>query len=171
MVRKLLATPNDYATTVLRVALGGVMFAHGAQKVLGWFGGYGFSGTYAAFTGPMGIPAPLALLAFAAEFLGGLGLIIGLLGRVAGLGVLSVMAVAAWMVHLPFGFFMDWNGTQGGQGFEFHILAAAMAVAVMIRGSGALSLDRVLGTWTARAGDPSEERQHAEAWSPARQRS
>ncbi|HVL66294.1 MAG TPA: DoxX family protein [Vicinamibacterales bacterium] len=143
MFKKVVDTSEGYGVLIVRLALGVVMFAHGAQKVLGWFGGYGFSGTYEAFTGQMGIPAPLTLLAFAAEFLGGLGLIVGLLGRVAAFGILSVMTVAATM-HLQHGFFIDWNGTQGGQGFEFHILAAAMAIAVMIKGSGSLSVDRAL---------------------------
>ena len=143
MIQKLIGTTDDFSTTVTRVVLGAVMFPHGAQKVLGWFGGYGFGPTLDAFVNQIGIPVPLALLAFAAEFLGGLGLIFGLFGRVAALGVLSVMAVAATM-HLQNGFFMNWSGTQGGEGYEFHLLAGAMAVAVIIKGSGALSLDRLL---------------------------
>lgn len=143
MINKLIGTTDDFGATVTRVALGAVMFPHGAQKVLGWFGGYGFGPTLDAFVNQMGIPVPLALLAFAAEFLGGLGLIVGLLGRVAAFGVFSVMAVAASM-HLQNGFFMNWSGTQGGEGYEFHLLAMAMAVAVIIRGSGALSVDRLL---------------------------
>lgn len=143
MFRKLIGTTDDFGVMVVRVALGAVMFPHGAQKVLGWFGGYGFGPTLDAFVTQMGIPVPLALLAFAAEFLGGLGLIVGLLGRVAAFGVLSVMVVAA-TTHLQNGFFMNWAGNQGGEGYEFHILAMAMAAAVIVRGSGALSLDRLL---------------------------
>lgn len=143
MVKKLIGTTDDFGVMVVRVVLGAVMFPHGAQKVLGWFGGYGFGPTLDAFVNQMGIPVPLALLAFAAEFLGGLGLIVGLFGRVAAFGVLSVMAVAATM-HLSNGFFMNWAGTQGGEGYEFHLLAMGMALAVIIRGSGALSLDRLL---------------------------
>ena len=143
MFKKLIGTSDDFGVTVVRVALGAVMFPHGAQKVLGWFGGYGFGPTLDAFVTQMGIPVPLALLAFAAEFLGGLGLIVGLLGRVAAFGVLSVMAVAASM-HVQNGFFMDWTGAQGGEGYEFHLLAGAMAIALIIKGSGALSLDRLL---------------------------
>ena len=144
MLKKLMATTDDSAIAVARIVVGLVMFPHGAQKVLGWFGGYGFGPTLDAFTQQMGIPAPLAVLAFAAEFLGGLALIFGLFGRLAAFGVLSVMTVAAVMVHLQHGFFMNWSGGQAGEGFEFHLLAAAIAVAVMIRGSGALSLDRAL---------------------------
>jgi len=141
--KKLVGTSDDYGVMVVRMALGLVMFPHGAQKVLGWFGGHGFNATMAAFTGQMGIPAPLALLAFAAELLGGLGLVVGLLGRMAAFGVFVVMAVAV-QFHMANGFFMNWTGTQQGEGFEYHILAAAMALAVIIKGSGALSIDRML---------------------------
>ena len=79
MIRKLIATDNDMATTILRLILGVIFFAHGAQKTLGWFGGYGFTGTMGFFTGVMHIPAVFAFLAIAAEFFGGLGLIFGLL--------------------------------------------------------------------------------------------
>ena len=143
MLKKLTGTTDDLSLTILRVTLGAVMFPHGAQKVLGWFGGYGFGPTLDAFTTQMGIPAPLALLAFAAEFLGGLGLIVGLFGRVAAFGVLSVMSVAATL-HLRNGFFMNWTGAQGGEGYEYHLLAGALALAVIIKGSGAWSLDRRL---------------------------
>ena len=150
MLRKLLATPNDAALTIARVVLGLVMFAHGAQKMLGWFGGYGFSGTMGFFTQQLGIPAPFAFLAIAAEFFGGLGLIVGLLGRVAAFGIASVMVVAVFMSHLSHGLFMNWSGQQKGEGFEYHLLALALAAIIMIRGSGALSADRALASVPAR---------------------
>jgi putative oxidoreductase len=90
----------------------------------------------------MHIPAALALLAIAAEFLGGLGLIVGFLSRIAALGIIVDMAVAIWVVHKQFGFFMNWMGTQRGEGIEFHLLAIAMGLAIMIKGGGALSVDR-----------------------------
>lgn len=138
------STPNDSALMVARVVLGAVFFAHGAQKMLGWFGGYGFSGTMGFFTQQMGIPAVFAFLAIAAEFFGGLGLIVGLLGRIAAFGILSVMVVAIATVHGQFGFFMNWAGNQKGEGFEYHLLAIALAAAIIIKGSGALSLDWLL---------------------------
>src|SRR6202790_5901246 len=106
MIRKLIATDNDTAPAILRLVLGVIFFAHGAQKMLGWFGGYGFSGTMSFFTGVMHIPAPFAFLAIAAEFFGGLGLIFGLLTRVASLGVFCNMVVAVAMVHGRVGFWM-----------------------------------------------------------------
>jgi putative oxidoreductase len=146
MIRKLMATDNDAAITILRLVLGVVFFAHGAQKVLGWFGGYGFNGTMGFFTGMMHIPAPLAVLAIVAEFVGGLGLILGLLTRVAAFGILCNMAVAVAMIHHRFGFFMNWTGTQKGEGFEYHLLVLAITVFLMIRGAGAASLDRLLAS-------------------------
>ncbi len=144
MIDKLFKTSDDYTLTSLRLVLGVVFFAHGAQKVLGWWGGYGFTGTMGFFTGTMGIPAPLAFLAIMAEFLGGLGLIAGAVSRVAAFGIFSVMAVAVLKVHLPFGLFMNWSGGQKGEGFEYHLLAMAIAAVVAIRGAGALSIDRLL---------------------------
>lgn len=142
--KAVVSTPNDPAIAVARLALGAVFFAHGAQKMLGWFGGYGFSGTMGFFTQQMGIPAAFAFLAIAAEFFGGLGLIVGFFGRIAAFGILSNMVVAIAMVHAQFGFFMNWAGTQKGEGIEYHLLAIALAAAVIIKGSGALSLDRLL---------------------------
>ena len=150
MVRKLMATDNDIATTILRLILGVVFFAHGAQKMLGWFGGYGFTGTMGFFTGAMHIPAPFAFLAIAAEFFGGLGLILGLLTRVAAFGIFCEMIVAVALVHSHVGFFMNWAGTQKGEGYEYHLIALAALAFVMIHGAGAASLDRLL---TSRGND------------------
>lgn len=144
MIRNLFRTNNDLVLTVLRLVLGVVFFAHGAQKVLGWFGGYGYSATFHAFTTAMHIPAPFAFLAIMAEFLGGIGLIVGLLGRVAAFGVGMNMVVAIAMIHHKFGLFMNWAGNQKGEGFEYHLLALAIAVTIIVRGSGAFSLDRVV---------------------------
>src|SRR6266481_9414709 len=139
----LIRTSNDRTLAVLRIVLGIVFFAHGAQKMLGWFGGPGFSGTMQLFS-QMGIPPFLAFLAIAAEFFGGLGLILGFLGRVAALGIIINMLVAVGAVHLPHGFFMNWTGAQQGEGFEYHLLATAIGLAVLIKGSGAISVDRAL---------------------------
>src|SRR6185369_16434965 len=110
MIHKLTATDNDVATTVLRLVLGVIFFAHGAQKMLGWFGGYGFSGTMGFFTGQMHIPALFAFLAIAAEFAGSLGLITGFLSRIAAFGIAANMVVAILTVHAANGFFMNWFG-------------------------------------------------------------
>ena len=143
-MRKLLATPNDPVLTLPRLVLGVVYFAHGSQKALGWFGGYGFTGTMGFFTHMMHIPALFAFLAIMAEFLGGLGLIVGLLGRVAAFGITCNMLVAIFMVHARNGLFMNWTGQQKGEGIEFHLLAIALCIMIMVRGSGAFSIDRAL---------------------------
>jgi putative oxidoreductase len=144
MLRKILATTNDWTLTLLRLVMGVIFFAHGAQKVLGWFGGYGFSGTMGFFTNVMHIPAPFAFLAICAEFLGGIGLIQGALGRIAAFGIACNMVVAILMVHGPNGLFMNWTGQQKGEGFEYHLLAIAIAIVLMVKGSGALSVDGAL---------------------------
>jgi putative oxidoreductase len=146
MFRKLMVTTDDWTLTLLRLVLGVIFFVHGAQKTLGWFGGYGFSGTMGFFTNMMHIPAPFAFLAICAEFLGGLGLIVGLLGRVAAFGISVNMIVAVLMIHSHFGFFMNWTGQQRGEGFEYHLLAVAVAIVIMVKGSGAFSADRALGS-------------------------
>src|SRR6059058_2380519 len=146
MLRKLISTDNSTAITILRLVLGIVFFAHGAQKMFGWFGGYGFTGTMGFFTGAMHIPAVFAFLAIAAEFFGGLGLIFGFLTRIAAFGITVNMLVAIAMVHAQFGFFMNWAGTQKGEGFEFHLLALGITVFLIIRGAGAASVDRLLSS-------------------------
>jgi len=143
MLRKLTGTDNATATTIVRVMLGVVFFAHGAQKMLGWFGGYGFSATMNFFTSQH-IPALFAFLAIAAEFFGGLGLILGLLTRIAAFGIAVNMLVAVITVHSQFGFFANWSGTQKGEGYEFHLLALAMCAFLILKGAGAISVDRIL---------------------------
>jgi len=151
MLRKLIATDDDVASLVLRVFLGIVFFAHGAQLALGWFGGHGFAATMQVFTQSMHIPAVFAFLAIMAQFLGSLGLIVGLLTRVAAFGIGVVMLVATVMVHLPVGFFMNWFGNQKGEGYEYHLLAIAICIALMIKGGGKLSIDRALTVKTPAA--------------------
>jgi putative oxidoreductase len=143
MFQKIVSTRHSFTMTALRLVLGVVFFAHGAQKMLGWYGGFGFSGTMGFFT-HSGIPAPLAFLAISAEFFGGLGLLVGFLSRIAAFGIACNMLVAILMVHRQNGLFMNWMGNQKGEGFEYHLLAIAIALAIMIKGSGALSVDRLL---------------------------
>jgi putative oxidoreductase len=143
MLHWLLQTDSSLTGLILRVTLAVVMFPHGAQKVFGWFGGHGFKGTMKSFTGS-GIPTVFALLAIAAESLGSLALAVGLLTRVAAFGIACVMLVAIVTVHRLNGFFMNWEGNQKGEGFEYHLLALAMAISLIIVGAGAWSLDGAL---------------------------
>jgi putative oxidoreductase len=144
MLVRLLATNGDWVLTIARVVLGVALFVHGSQKLLGWFGGHGLSATVRTFRDQMGIPAPLTYLAIAAEFFGGLGLIIGLLTRVAALGIAITMVVAMLKVHLKFGFLLNWFGDKQGHGIEYHLLAIALAIIIIVHGAGAFSLDRAL---------------------------
>jgi len=140
MLKKLLATNNDPVITLLRVLLGIVFFAHGAQKMLGWFGGYGYSATMGYFE-KLGMPALLAFLVIFIEFFGSLGLITGLLTRLSALAIGLEMVGAVLTVHLHNGFFMNWAGNQKGEGFEYHILVFAIVIALLIRGGGSYSID------------------------------
>jgi putative oxidoreductase len=140
IVHALLATEKSTILTILRITLGLVILPHGLQKTMGWFGGYGFSGTMGGFVG-MGIPAFFAFLAIAAESAGALALITGVTTRIAAFGVGVTMLVASTM-HQANGFFMNWSGQQKGEGIEYHMLAIGIAVAVMIGGAGRFSVDR-----------------------------
>ena len=144
MFRKLVGTRNDALLTVLRLVLGIIFFLHGTQKVLGWFGGSSFTATMHVFTATMHIPAVFAFLAICAEFLGGLGLIVGLLARLAAFSIVVEMLVAISLFHYHFGLFMNWSGHQKGEGIEYHLLAIAIGIVIMARGAGALSIDRLL---------------------------
>lgn len=146
----LVKTNGGIPALIARLTLGLVMFPHGAQKMLGWFGGYGFTGTMGFFTGTMHIPAFFALLAILAEFAGSLGLIVGLFGRVGSFGIACNMVVAILTVHVGNGLFMNWSGTQKGEGFEYHLLAIGLALIVMIAGSGAASLDGLISRRLAK---------------------
>ena len=139
----LFQTDDTIVPLILRLMLAIVMFPHGAQKALGWFGGHGLRGTL-GFFGSQGIPLPLGLLAIAAEFLGPIGLALGLLTRVAAFGIACVMVVAIATVHWKVGFFMNWSGTQKGEGYEYHLLALGVALALIVSGAGLWSLDAML---------------------------
>ena len=145
MLCSLLSTRDDPAPVIARVVLGAVIFPHGAQHALGWFGGYGFAGTWHWMTATLGFPAAAAALAITVELLAPFALIAGLGGRVAAAGIVGLM-LGAVSTHAANGFFMNWFGAlpAGSEGFEYHLLALALAAVVVLQGSGALSLDRLL---------------------------
>ena len=143
MIGRLLQTEQSYALLVLRVTLAIVILPQGAQKLLGWFGGPGVDGTMQMFAA-LGVPAGIAVLVIVSDFFGSLALAIGLLGRFAAFGTTMVMLGAMVLVHGQHGFFLNWNGDQAGEGIQFHLLALAVAVVLMAKGSGAWSVDRLL---------------------------
>ena len=164
MLQQLIRTRDDWSTTVVRVALGAVMLPHGLQKTLGLFGGHGLANTLSLFQSGLGIPKPLGVLVILAESLGSLALILGFVGRFMAFSIALTMLGAVAMVHAKAGFFMNWNSVGGKyEGFEYHILAIAMAIAVMIRGSGAASVDLLL----QRSPTPAESRGFPVGASPA----
>ena len=144
MIKKLLGTDGNLSGTILRVLLGSVMLPHGLQKVLGLFGGAGLKPTLDMFQTAFHIPVYLALAAILAESLGALALIAGFCTRIAALAIAVDMGVAVYLVHWKNGFFMNWMGNQKGEGFEYHLLAIAVALALVIRGGGRFSVDRAI---------------------------
>ena len=140
----LFQTEESWASVVTRLALGIVMFPHGAQKMLGWYGGNGFSGTMAFFTEQMGMPALVAFLVIVGEFLGSLALLMGFLTRFTSASLALIMVGAMTMVHWQHGFFMNWFGHQAGEGYEYHLLAIGLCLSLFMTGGGKFSVDAVI---------------------------
>jgi putative oxidoreductase len=143
-MKELFRTSDAVAPLLSRLFLAVVMFPHGAQKVLGWFGGQGPAGTMQFFTETLNIPAPLAVLAIAVEFLAPIALLLGLLTRLAALSLAIHITVAALMVHVQHGFFMNWYGQKEGEGFEYHILFLGLALVPLLQGGGRWALDQLI---------------------------
>ena len=143
-MKTLFQTNDDWNNLILRLTLGLVILPHGAQKLLGLFGGHGFSGTMNFFTSQMGIPAVIAFLVIIGESFGALGLILGFLTRIGAVGISCIMLGAIVLVHNPNGFFMNWSGNQAGEGFEYHLLAIAISLPLILTGGGKFSVDGIL---------------------------
>lgn len=140
MLSSLLQTKEDAGAFIARITLGIVILPHGLQKLLGLFGGAGFSGTVDFFVSS-GIPAFVAVLIIIGESFGALGLILGFLSRIAALGVTIIMLGAIFLVNLNYGFFMNWFGNKAGEGYEYHLLAVGLGLIVLIKGGGKWSVD------------------------------
>ena len=143
LIQSLVATGDSFAPLFLRVALGIMMFPHGAQKLLGWFGGYGYTGTMGYFTGTVGAPYVVGLLVILGEFFGSLMLIAGVGTRFAAASLVVIMLGAAWQLRGN-GFFMNWFGNQKGEGIELFIIAIGIALSLVVLGGGKWSLDSLL---------------------------
>jgi putative oxidoreductase len=143
MLKRLFDTPDDWVFAWMRLLTGIVFWPHGAQKLLGLFGGGGFQGTMRNFSN-MGIPSFLVFVLIMVEFFAPIALVLGVLTRLAALAIAVDMFVAVVMVHRHIGFFMNWGGKQKGEGFEFHLLVFAVSIPLIIRGAGAFSLDRAI---------------------------
>ncbi len=145
MFKEFLRTDNSPAQLFIRLALGVVMFPHGAQKVLGWFGGPGITKTLQAFAG-MSFPAWSVVALMGVESVGAALLVFGLFTRLWAIGIGVSITICMFLNHVQHGFFMNWFGQQKGEGFEYHILVIGICVALLIKGGGALSVDRKLST-------------------------
>ena len=140
-MKYLFQTNDKFSYWVPRVILGCVMLPHGAQKLFGWFGGFGFTNTMTYFTQTAGLPWIIAFLIIMGESLGSLGLIVGFFTRLSALGLICIMVGAIITVHIPNGFFMNWFGKQAGEGFEYHLLVIGMSIPLVISGGGKYSVD------------------------------
>ena len=143
-LKKFFHTDDSTTHLIIRVTLGMVILYHGAQKLLGWFGGHGFNGTMGFFTETLGIPALIAFLVIIGESFGALGLITGFLTRLSAAGVAMIMLGAIAMIHWKIGFPMNWAGKQGGEGFEYHLLALGLAIPLILYGGGKFSVDQIV---------------------------
>ena len=150
MIESLTGTHADWIVGMARVVLGIIFFAHGAQKMLGWYGGPGLANTMRTFTEHLHLPRALAFLVIAGELVSGVGLIVGLFSRIAAVFIVLTMVGAIVTVHFRFGLFMDWFGSQKGHGIEYHLLAIALAMVVVVRGGGAFSLDGLVHQHVSR---------------------
>jgi putative oxidoreductase len=145
-IQKLFETDSrNVSALIVRVILGGVIFAHGAQKLFGWFGGAGLDTTISVFYEQLKIPSAIALLVILIESLGAIFLILGFGSRIMAFGIMCVMIGAIGLEHIDHGFFMNWHNNKAGEGFEYHLLAIASALSVMLQGGGLWSIDSFLG--------------------------
>ena len=143
-MKKILGTNENYTSTIIRIFLGVILFPHGAQKLLGWFGGYGFNGTMGFLTGTIGLPWILALLVILIEFFGAIALIFGFATRIVAVGIISLFTGIIFTAHFSNGFFINWSGQQQGEGYEYHLLIIGMAIALLVSGAGKWSVDYAL---------------------------
>ena len=143
-MKYLFQTNDNFSYWVPRVILGCVFLPHGAQKLFGWFGGFGFTNTMTYFTQTAGLPWIIAFLIVMGESLGSLGLILGFFTRLSALGLICIMVGAIITVHIPNGFFMNWFGKQAGEGFEYHLLVIGMSIPLLISGGGKYSVDMLI---------------------------
>jgi putative oxidoreductase len=154
MIETLTGTHADWVVGIARIVLGIIFFGHGAQKMLGWYGGQGLAGSMRTFTEYLHLPSNLAFLVIAGEFFSGIGLIVGLFSRIAALVIVLTMVGAIATVHFRFGLFLDWFGSQNGHGIEYHLLAIALGLVVVVKGAGAFSLDGFVHEHASRLEQP-----------------
>ncbi len=144
MKKRIFQTNNDWTGVIIRLTIGLILFPHGAQKMLGLFGGYGFTGTMSFFTKTMHLPWLIGFLVIVIEFIGSLFLVVGFASRIWALLIIILMIGIIWTSHIDNGFFMNWLGNQKGEGFEYHLLVIGLCLAILVNGSGKYSLDKFI---------------------------
>ncbi len=144
MKNRIFNTRNDLTGFIIRLTLGIILFPHGAQKLLGKFGGYGFSGTMGFFTGTMHLPWIIAFLVIIIEFFGSLSFLVGFASRIWAILTIILMIGIIATSHIDNGFFMNWFGNQKGEGYEYHLLVIGLSLATLVNGSGKYSLDKFI---------------------------
>jgi putative oxidoreductase len=137
-------TNNSWSPAILRILLGLVLLGHGAQKLLGWFDGYGFDGTMAFFTGTVGLPRMIGFLVIVIEFFGSLSLLLGFATRIWSISMAILFIGIIYTTHLENGFFMNWFGNQKGEGYEYFLLAISISTSLAITGGGKFSMDSLI---------------------------
>jgi len=144
MKNKIFNTTNDWTGLVTRLSIGLILFPHGAQQMLGIFGGYGFTGTMGFLTSTLHLPPLIAFMVITIEFLGSICLITGFASRVWSIAIVVIFIGTIFTAHIDNGFFMNWYGTQKGEGFEYALLVIGLSIATLINGSGKYSIDQIV---------------------------
>lgn len=144
MLERIFKTSDSYAPIAIRLFLGLVILPHGAQKLLGLFGGYGFSGTMGFFTETMGLPWIIGFMVILLESFGAIALIAGLATRFISVSFIALALGIVFTSHIDHGFFMNWFGNQSGEGYEYFLLWIGMAASLVITGGGKYSTDKLL---------------------------
>ena len=144
MKKEIFGTNNDWSGLITRFTIGLILFPHGAQKMLGWFGGYGFTGTMDFFTTTANLPWVVAFMVIVIEFIGALSLMVGFASRIWSALVIFLMIGIIVTVHFENGFFMNWLANQKGEGYEYHLLVIGLSLVTLLGGSGKFSLDGVI---------------------------
>ncbi|MHB8421327.1 MAG: DoxX family protein [Leptospirales bacterium] len=143
-MKSFFSTTAGWPLLIVRLGVGGVLLPHGFQKLLGWFGGFGWNATVSFFSTALHIPVPLTILVILGESLGSVAMILGFMTRFVAIGYLLIMLGAISLVHWQNGFFMNWFGTKAGEGFEYHLLVISMAAALLVGGGGKWSVDGMI---------------------------
>jgi len=144
MKQKIFFAKNDWTGFMLRLTIGAIIFPHGAQKMLGWFGGYGFSGTMNYFTDNIHLPWIIGFLVIIIEFFGSLFLLLGIASRIWAILLIFLMIGIIFSSHIDNGFFINWSGNNKGEGYEYHLLVIGLSIAILLNGSGKCSIDKYL---------------------------